>query len=82
MIADGGYKVEEQIYSRGHCREASRMEVAVRASHETINSCLKNCKVLSIIFRHDLCFHPRCLYAVVNLVQLALEHEAPLFQLE
>ena len=38
LIADGGYKGEEQIYAKGHCKKASLMDV--RARHETINSCL------------------------------------------
>ena len=58
VIAAGGYKGEEQIYAKGHCREASLMEAAVRARHETVKSCLKKFKVLSTVFRHDLFLHP------------------------
>ena len=41
MIADGGYKGQEQINTKGHCREDSFMGAAVRARHEIVNSCLK-----------------------------------------
>ena len=82
LIADGGYKGEEKIWCKGHCKFLSRMESVVRARHETVNTRLKFFAVLKQKFRHDLHLHPMCFHAVANLVQLDIAHESPLFQIE
>jgi hypothetical protein len=38
-------------------------------------------EVLSTPFRHDLDFHPYCFYAVINIIQLKLKYNDPLYDL-
>ena len=83
VIADGGYKGEPGIWAKGHdqlSKRARKVEGKIRARHETVNARLKNFCVLSTRFRHTLNLHAHCFYAVANLVQLAMKHEMPLFE--
>ena len=82
VIADGGYKGEEAIWAKGHCKDSTMVESVVRARHENVNSRLKFFNILTTRYRHDLDMHGRCFYAVANLVQLILKNESPLFELE
>ena len=41
LIADRGYKGEEQIWHKGHCAYSAKMEGIVRARHENTNGKLK-----------------------------------------
>lgn len=55
---------------------------SVRAWHETVNGRLKNYKALTCHFRHAITKHSFVFQAVAVMVQLALKHEHPLFNLE
>lgn len=51
----------------------------VMSRHETINKRLKQFNVLNCTFRHDLTKHRLCFYSVVNVTQLIIKYEQPLF---
>jgi hypothetical protein len=82
VIADGGYKGEDSIWTKGHSEDAAAVESLFRARHENVNSRLKIFNCLTNRFRHPLHIHGRCFYAVANIVQLILEHESPVFEIE
>lgn len=76
-LADRGYKdpnyfiLPKQQYNSRHQRIMSR--------HETVNKRLKQFNVLCAPFRHDLTKHRICFYSVVNITQLIIKYEQPLF---
>jgi len=50
-----------------------------RARHETVNGRFKNCGALRQLHRHDRCKHGLVMSAIVNITQIELEEESPLF---
>lgn len=82
MIADGGYKDNNQYFTtpNGINDAASRWYAVARARHETVNRRFKQFNVLCHVFRHSLRKHYICFSAVVNITQLSLETDQPLFQ--
>jgi len=64
-IADKGYK-DQRYFAYNN----SMLVKKILARHETVNSRLKNFKVLSDRFRHNLTFHKYCFHAVANIVQM------------
>ena len=80
MIADGGYNdVNFFDFPNGHDDEKKRQ---ILARHETVNARVKQFCCMRDIFRHALFLHPRFFHAVVNLVQLMIEHGEPLYSVE
>ncbi|KAI8802024.1 hypothetical protein BJ742DRAFT_912951, partial [Cladochytrium replicatum] len=45
----------------------------IMARHETVDSRLKQFKILNQVFRHEVVDHPNCFKAVANIVQLNIE---------
>lgn len=76
-VADDGYK-DAKYFLLPNCADAQRHK-RIMARHETVNKRIKQFKVLSETFRHDIGLHKLCFHAVVNLTQLVIKHEAPLF---
>ena len=82
VIADSGYRGDRRIlHKTGENRSyTARVRSEVCSRHETVNSRIKAYSVASTKFRHNLDMHTQCIYSVVNLVQLEIRHESPLFQ--
>jgi hypothetical protein len=49
------------------------------ARHETVYRRLKQFGILKQIFRHPLEKHPRCNGAVINIVEIMIENNEPLY---
>lgn len=82
VVADGGYK-DESCLLRDDVEGAQRMLLAdVRARQETVNRRFKQFFVLGHRFRHHVSLHSVCFHAVVNLTQLMVEGDSPLFEVE
>lgn len=81
-IADGGYKDGDQwsITPTGRRSYRDRQMSVIRSRHETINSRLKDWKILSVMFRHPLEKHSSAFRAVANITQLGLQTDRPAFQ--
>lgn len=71
-LADEGYR--DARYFVYPVDGGSPEQKAVMARHETVNSRLKQFRVLGERFRHNVRRHPICFHAVVNLTQLMIEH--------
>ena len=56
-----------------------KMRTFVRRRHETVNKRMKQFKVLSTVFRHNIELHGDCFRAVAVLTQLEIDHGARLF---
>lgn len=76
-VADSGYK-DKKYFLLPTDRNLERHKVFM-SRHETVNKRLKQFRVLSETFRHDLTKHKFCFHAVVNLTQLSIKYEEPLF---
>ncbi|KAH9095723.1 hypothetical protein LEN26_017765 [Aphanomyces euteiches] len=79
--ADLGYSDSAFFYTPRYHPESSRRQKLIMARHETINGRLKLFSVLKQVFRHRVDLHLSCFYAVVNVVQTALENESPLYSI-
>jgi len=55
------------------------MKKVARAWHETVNGRFKNWGALRQLHRHDRCKHGLVVAAIVNVAQIELEEESPLF---
>lgn len=75
-LADKGYR--GSVYFK---QPTNIIEKRILARHETLNGRLKNFLILSSKYRHPLKKHPRVFHAIVNIVQVCLTNEEPLFQL-
>lgn len=51
----------------------------IMSRHETVNKRIKQFRVLSTPFRHSLNRHKMCFHSVINLTQLVIKYEQPLF---
>lgn len=76
-MADNGYK-DHNHFILPDARN-SELHNLIMARHETINRRLKEFKILSEDFRHQLQKHPMIVNAVANIVQLMLKNGHPLF---
>ena len=47
---------------------------AILARHENVNRRIKSFDCMSGVFRHDLALHHVYFYAIVNIVQIAIEN--------
>ena len=81
---DSGYRGDPRILHKtgDWTTYTARTRSNVRARHETVNSRIKAYAITSTKFRHDLIIHTQCFYSVINLVQIELRYESPLFQIE
>lgn len=78
-VADKGYQDEK--YFLLPTDRNSRRHKFIMSRHETINKRLKQFRVLSEAYRHDISSHKFCFHAIVNLTQLSIKYEEPLFSI-
>ena len=82
-LCDGVYRFRPMsVTPTGYNNPDDRMKSIARARHETVNSRFKRFGILRQRFRHDLLKHRCCAYAVINICQVEIEEEAPLFQVQ
>ena len=80
VIADSGYRGDDHFLTpTGLNDQFSRVTAVFRARHESVNGRLKTFNVLSCTFRHGLDKHKICFLAVVNMVQISIITDSPLF---
>lgn len=75
-MADRGYNDPHFILPTTQNEQIHRR---LMSRHETVNKRIKQFNVLSGAFRHDLTKHRLCFYSVVNITQLIIKYEEPLF---
>jgi hypothetical protein len=78
-LADKGYNDSSQFILPNETNPHGHKIIMSR--HETVNKRIRQFKVLYHTFRHSLEKHPTCFDAVVNITQLIIEFEEPLFAL-
>lgn len=78
-MADLGYTDLDYFIIPTDQNESCHRRVMNR--HETVNKRLKQFNVLNHPFRHDLIKHRLCFYSVVNITQLIIKFEDPLFSI-
>jgi hypothetical protein len=67
----------------GECTLCEKMKSNTRARHETVNSRIRRWRALTDIFRHYVSTrHAQVLYTILNITQLQILFEEPLFQVE
>ena len=81
IVADRGYKDgEEFVFSKDTGPDwLKEMIGRATARHETLNGKLKVFNVLSTWFRHGIERRKSVFKALINIIQLVLIHESPLF---
>lgn len=81
MIADKGYRGEEQIsFPNNQDSEVlKKFKNRARARHEMVNARFKEFKALDERFRHTLTKHKSVFEAVCTLVQYEIENGRSLF---
>lgn len=77
MAADKGYRDSRYFITSNEENAAHHKHIM--SPHETINKRIKQFKIMSETFRHDLNKHILCFHAVFNLTQLTIKYEGPLF---
>ena len=82
MIADRGYCGEPDLSTPNTLdgEDLKLFKRRARARHENLNRRLKEYRILSERFRHDLGKHKMVFEAVCVVVQYDIENERPLFQ--
>ena len=83
--ADGGYRGEPHyIYTPKDviCERQKSMKQLVRSRHETLNGRLAMFKILTDVFRFDLCEHYHVVHAVTTIVQMMVECGSIPFQVK
>ena len=85
IFADKGYNdrkyfINPKQYQIGSV-ERNKI-VCILARHETVNSRIKQFKILTESFRHNLSLHPICFHAIANIVQIQINSGETLFQIE
>lgn len=77
VIADKGYRGERiqdlQMFP-------DPLGKRIRARHETLNSRIKQFKIVGSVFRHDLKLHGICFHAVTQVVQVSFSCGQELFK--
>lgn len=76
-LADKGYN--DTTFFILPTEENHNRHKKIMSRHETVNKRIKQFKVLSQPFRHDLTKHKICFHSVVNITQLIIKFEQPLF---
>ncbi len=80
-LADSGYRNGDyySVTSNGLSNCDQRMKSIVPARHETVNKRFRQWCCLERRFRHKRALHSKCLFAVANFTQFAIEDDEPLF---
>ena len=81
VLADNIYRDERCARKGIFTGEDGRFVKTVLCRHETVNGRLKNFAVMSAVFRHSISKHSNCFWAVLNITQLIIQNESPLFSL-
>ncbi|KAG9407624.1 hypothetical protein AC1031_002342 [Aphanomyces cochlioides] len=81
-LADRGYRDPEFFVTPDTHNLSAGLQKRIMARHETANARLKKFGALRLAFRHSLHLHHSCFQAIVNIVQLEIENESPLFSIE
>lgn len=76
-LADKGYKDNRFFLLPNELNGNYHKKIMAR--HETVNKRLRQYKILKNTFRNTLKKHPTVFHAVVNLTQLTIQYEEPLF---
>lgn len=76
-LADRGYN--DAAYFILPKAGSRRRHKIIMSRHETINKRIKQFNVLCQPFRHELHKHKLCFHSVVNITQLIIKYEEPLF---
>jgi hypothetical protein len=79
FVADGGYKGDFAETPTGYNNDDQRMKSLARARHETVNGRFKQFGILQQVFRSDDITHRTAMRAIVNICQIVIEQESPLF---
>jgi hypothetical protein len=85
MVVDGGYRDSFFCYEgpTGQHMLYEKMKSNARARHETVNARIRRWRALTDIFRHDIeTRHGHIFYAILNITQLQILFEEPLFLVE
>jgi hypothetical protein len=85
MVVDGGYRDGFFRFEgpTGQLTLYKKMKSNARARHETVNSRIRRWRALTDIFRHNVgTRHAQVFYAILNITQLQILFEEPLFQVE
>ena len=84
FVADGGYADSHgwSMTPSGYNTREQYMKAVARARHETVNSRLKLFGILRQRFRHAVEKHWIVMGAIINISQIIIEEESPLFQIQ
>lgn len=78
-MADDGYN-DTKYFLLPNAMNRKRHK-RIMSRHETINKRIKHFKILSETYRHDIVKHKLCFHAIVNLTQLVIKYEEPLWSI-
>lgn len=76
-LADKGYR--DNSYFILPTPNNNKKHKVIMSRHETINKRLKQFNILTQKFRNDKLLHKKCFNAILNLTQLIIKNEEPLF---
>lgn len=80
VISDGGYQ-DRSCVRKVHCTSQElKTHKRIRARHETSNRRLRHFNILRHRFRHQPHKHGMVFRAIINIVQLEMTLERPLFE--
>ena len=80
VITDRGYYDKRCVKPDELCGAAKHLAALIRARNETANGRMKQFRILSLPFRHDISKHSICFFAVLNITAPQME-ENPLFRI-
>lgn len=78
-MADRGYN--DPTYFLLPDPHNSTRHKTIMGRHETVNKRLRQFNILASKFRHEKSLHEKCFHAVVNLTQITIKKEEPLFSI-
>lgn len=76
-MADKGYNDRNYFILPNEQNNVRHKKIMSR--HETVNKRIRHFNVLNNKFRHDKSLHGKCFHAIVNLSQIIIKNEDPLF---
>jgi hypothetical protein len=84
VIADKGYRDSFQHFETPTDERTlyEKRKSNIRARHETVNSRIRHWRALADTFQHDFERHCTVFHSILNITQLQILYEEPLFQVE
>lgn len=76
-VADKGYRDSNYFILPNEQNNIRHKKIMSR--HETVNKRIRHFNILKNKFRHNKQLHGKCFHAVVNITQLIIKNEDPLF---